>query len=528
MSTGERHEDSSKEMFVNLPPLKWPRETFDSMVRNFKFPDSWDARYPDEGQTAVDAPAGYITLFWDFFSAGNFRLSVTKFFLEIRSYYKFHISQMHPIGMVRVHHFEFVCRSMHIEPTDLKDVPSIVLPEKALVGAGMSLFWRMEREDKPIYMEDSKVVSLYVIAFERDGGSMATIPKRADAELWYLQIVKYFALPRDKDLAAQPPTGAGELTNLGIGPEKKKRAPATNIGLNKTDTAKAQSSKVKNVKGEKKGTRHSSDSWCDYVVVKPKAEPRDAADILASNADDPIDLESSPEPLLKTKVRKRKQAEVDAEAQPAKKVQKRKITRRGNLDAFIVKPPPEKPISPVHAEPSSAINEDLPPSPPRAPISEQLESTKTTSEDEAEQTAEAGNPEVEKPVEVVVETEKVVDPETAEVESAHPKSPEVVARDTEKGKFAQEDHVTIFPTSTSVPVNVEMSPACDQGSFSYDVENSPIRPDETPRDYYYRTYSEEKAAEIHTPVWNLKKGGTFSDWRVCRDWLKGTFSPGEI
>ncbi|MFS7939796.1 hypothetical protein Hanom_Chr05g00456191 [Helianthus anomalus] len=24
---------------------------------------------------------------------------------------------MHPIGMVRVRHFEFVCRSMHIEPT---------------------------------------------------------------------------------------------------------------------------------------------------------------------------------------------------------------------------------------------------------------------------------------------------------------------------------------------------------------------------------------------------------------------------
>ncbi|MFS7889166.1 hypothetical protein Hanom_Chr00s000003g01603781 [Helianthus anomalus] len=104
-------------MSVGLPPLKWPRETFDSMVRNFKFPDSWGARYPDEGQTAADAPAGYITLFWDFFVAGNFRLPVTKFFLEILSYYKFHISQMHPIGMVRVRHFEFVCRSMHIKPT---------------------------------------------------------------------------------------------------------------------------------------------------------------------------------------------------------------------------------------------------------------------------------------------------------------------------------------------------------------------------------------------------------------------------
>ncbi|KAM0029980.1 hypothetical protein Hdeb2414_s0018g00531951 [Helianthus debilis subsp. tardiflorus] len=344
---------------------------------------------------------------------------------------------------------------------DVKDVPSIELPEKALVAAGMSLFWRMEREEKPVYMEDGK-----------KGGSMATIPKKADEKLWYLRIVKNFALPRDEDLSSQFPTGA--------------------------------------------------------VVKKPKAEPRDAADIPASNADDPIDLESSPEPLLKTKAGKRKQAEVDAEAQPTKKVQKRKITRRGNLDAFIAKPPPEKLVSPVHAEPSSTVNEDLPPSPPRAPISERLESTKAAGEDVAEKTAEAGNPEVEKSVEVVVEMKKVVDPETAGIDSAQPKSPKVVARYAEKGKSAQEDPVTIFPTSASAPVNVERSPTGDQGSFSYDAENSPIRPDETLGDYYYRTYSEKKAAEIHTPVWNLKKGGTFSYWRVCRDWLQGTFPPGEI
>ncbi|MFS7997452.1 hypothetical protein Hanom_Chr12g01141971 [Helianthus anomalus] len=63
MSIGERHEDSSEEMSAALPPLKWSRETFDSMIRKFRFPDSWGARYPDEGQMAADAPAGYITLF---------------------------------------------------------------------------------------------------------------------------------------------------------------------------------------------------------------------------------------------------------------------------------------------------------------------------------------------------------------------------------------------------------------------------------------------------------------------------------
>ncbi|KAM0026627.1 hypothetical protein Hdeb2414_s0020g00560281 [Helianthus debilis subsp. tardiflorus] len=186
-----------------------------------------------------------MTLFWDFFYAGNFRLPLTKFFLEILEYYKFHISQMRPIGMVRVRNFDFVCRTMHIEPTvprfrvfhkmhysqgfysfvqrasakkillqppksfhdwkhkfffikvgfipmrmifrgnedvptetiqtpvdenwykDLNDVPSIALPEKALVGASMSLNWGMNREEKPVYMEDGKSKILSFAMFLR-------------------------------------------------------------------------------------------------------------------------------------------------------------------------------------------------------------------------------------------------------------------------------------------------------------------------------------------------------------------------
>ncbi|MFS7973371.1 hypothetical protein Hanom_Chr09g00855831 [Helianthus anomalus] len=86
-----------------------------------------------------------------------------------------------------------------------------------------------------------------------------------------------------------------ELTNLDIGHEKKKKQciSAVVIAPKKTDAAKTQSSKAKNVKGEKK------------VAKKPKAEPRDTADIPTSNPDDPIDLESSPEALLRTKAAKR-------------------------------------------------------------------------------------------------------------------------------------------------------------------------------------------------------------------------------
>ncbi|MFS7996505.1 hypothetical protein Hanom_Chr12g01130721 [Helianthus anomalus] len=221
---------------------------------------------------------------------------------------------------------------------DLKDIPNIVLPEKALVGASMSLNWRMEQEEKPVYMEDG-----------RKGGKMCTIAKRPDKEPWYHRIVNNFVLPRDADLLAQPSAGAGVLSNLGIGPEKRKHATTTTSAPKKNDAEKAQSSKVKNVGGEKKGMRRSSDSWCDYVVVsdsleglapvvivrKPKPEPKDTANIPLSNPDDPIYLESSPEHLVRIKAGKRKQTGAEAKGQPAKKIQRKKITRKGNLDAFI-------------------------------------------------------------------------------------------------------------------------------------------------------------------------------------------------
>ncbi|MFS7912659.1 hypothetical protein Hanom_Chr02g00132521 [Helianthus anomalus] len=97
---------------------------------------------------------------------------------------------------------------------DIKDVTLIALPEKTMVRAAISLCWRMNREDKPVYMEGHSIVSLYVVSFKRECGRMAIVPKRDDEELWYLQIVKNFILSRDEDLDAQPPTGAGKYLFL--------------------------------------------------------------------------------------------------------------------------------------------------------------------------------------------------------------------------------------------------------------------------------------------------------------------------
>ncbi|XP_035841945.1 uncharacterized protein LOC118488448 [Helianthus annuus] len=73
--------------------------------------DDWKATYPQEGDTGVDAPAGYITLWADFFTEGNLRLPVTVFVAEVLEYYHLHISQLSPFGMFRIRNFEYTFRA---------------------------------------------------------------------------------------------------------------------------------------------------------------------------------------------------------------------------------------------------------------------------------------------------------------------------------------------------------------------------------------------------------------------------------
>ncbi|MFS7915450.1 hypothetical protein Hanom_Chr02g00165471 [Helianthus anomalus] len=95
--------ESSKILKVGSGPvLKWDQGLFEQNTRGFRFPPEWDATYPWQGQTAADAPSGYITLFEDNFLQGNFRLPAMEFMTSILHFYGFHISQMSPMGMVRV------------------------------------------------------------------------------------------------------------------------------------------------------------------------------------------------------------------------------------------------------------------------------------------------------------------------------------------------------------------------------------------------------------------------------------------
>ncbi|KAJ0568591.1 hypothetical protein HanIR_Chr06g0297911 [Helianthus annuus] len=97
--------------------INWKEEEFRNLVRGHNFRPEWGARYPPSGSTALDAPPGFITLYAAFFREGNFRLPITKFTVAVLRGYGLHISQINAIGLPRITHFEFVCRSYRVEPT---------------------------------------------------------------------------------------------------------------------------------------------------------------------------------------------------------------------------------------------------------------------------------------------------------------------------------------------------------------------------------------------------------------------------
>ncbi|KAJ0601964.1 hypothetical protein HanIR_Chr03g0134561 [Helianthus annuus] len=100
-----------------LPALKWTRKSFDRLMLEVQMPSEYGARYPSEGDTGADAPAGYVTMWSDFFGDCNLRLPLTVFVVDILEWYKVHISQVSPLGMIRIRNFEFTFRALGIEPT---------------------------------------------------------------------------------------------------------------------------------------------------------------------------------------------------------------------------------------------------------------------------------------------------------------------------------------------------------------------------------------------------------------------------
>ncbi|KAJ0934805.1 hypothetical protein HanRHA438_Chr03g0111791 [Helianthus annuus] len=100
-----------------LPVLKWSKGHFKILMTTIQMASEWGATYPHEGDTGADAPAGYITLWADFFNDSNLQLPVTVFVAEVLEYYHLHISQLSPFGMFRIRNFEYTFRAHGLDVT---------------------------------------------------------------------------------------------------------------------------------------------------------------------------------------------------------------------------------------------------------------------------------------------------------------------------------------------------------------------------------------------------------------------------
>ncbi|KAM0000264.1 hypothetical protein Hdeb2414_s0437g00893461 [Helianthus debilis subsp. tardiflorus] len=110
-AAGEDEDDDVAASGGGLPVLKWSKSSFKNLMTTIYMSDNWKATYPQEGDTGADAPAGYITVWADFFNKGNLRLPVTVFIAEVLEYYHLHISQLSPFGMFRIRNFEYTFRA---------------------------------------------------------------------------------------------------------------------------------------------------------------------------------------------------------------------------------------------------------------------------------------------------------------------------------------------------------------------------------------------------------------------------------
>ncbi|KAM0058611.1 hypothetical protein Hdeb2414_s0005g00172091 [Helianthus debilis subsp. tardiflorus] len=124
----------------NLPVLRWTELVFQTLMTGIQMPNEYGARYPQEGDTAGDAPAGYVSMFADWFGDCNLQLPLTVFVVEILEYYKLHISQLSPLGMIRVRNFEYTFRALGIE-LSREGAPTVMSPPKGMTKWKTKFFY---------------------------------------------------------------------------------------------------------------------------------------------------------------------------------------------------------------------------------------------------------------------------------------------------------------------------------------------------------------------------------------------------
>ena len=104
------------ERTIDVCQCRLRREEFDKVVQVYQL-GNYEPELPGREDTADQPPAGKIALYTEFFYWGNFRVPITRYMLKVFETFGLHVTQIHPLAMAKIRHFEFVCHCLAIEPS---------------------------------------------------------------------------------------------------------------------------------------------------------------------------------------------------------------------------------------------------------------------------------------------------------------------------------------------------------------------------------------------------------------------------
>ncbi|MFS7892524.1 hypothetical protein Hanom_Chr00s000648g01653401 [Helianthus anomalus] len=471
---------------------------------------------------------------------------------SILHFYGFHKSQVSPMGMLRVRHFEFLCRSQGLEPSvekfrgfyqlirnmgfylfGLRAVKKILInPPKSFHDWKMKFFFIRE-----------EVIPIAMIFQESDKieKEELPIPKTAD---WYMRLLatsnmifgeqvliaagmsdKWPARSKEvpvlmfegegssnEKLSSWSNIFSGVLRHLGIDPEEKpKKAPMkkkTNtrkrVAVDTGATSKmAGGSRVTAAVPEK---MKSSAAASNSSGSAESRAPESGATPSSLHEEEEEEEEGEEEGVkLVTRKRSREETTIGTTPPAQQAAATQPIGKQGRLRSlykfspgwcFILRGPGLKKAKEPELKKTKFV----------------IILPKTITEKEAEKR-------VEEPAGDVIPEKEVLQETKTAATTIHDKAqgPEVVAhQDT---------------SSTAAGTSAGGSSAASQKGDGKKIPRprSPIGAEDTLGDIYYKTYTEEHhGEEKHVPVWSLKQKDTFVDFGTCQDWFLGTFTPGEV
>ncbi|MFS7998085.1 hypothetical protein Hanom_Chr12g01149521 [Helianthus anomalus] len=142
--TGES--SSSAQASADALYCKWGLMPYNNLVQDYGIRAEWNPVLPSKTDTAFLLKKGKITLFSDFFMLCNFRLPITNFFKLVLDHYPIHISQLHPLGLVKHRQFEFACIA-------LGHIPELVVFRAFFVLVWKSIFYFRQKGPRCVLLE---------------------------------------------------------------------------------------------------------------------------------------------------------------------------------------------------------------------------------------------------------------------------------------------------------------------------------------------------------------------------------------